>query len=66
MASDLMEAPLQQEDNMHQYLQDIRRFPLLSPEEERQLAMKCREGDQGAIRAMGNSNLRPGGGVAKG
>ena len=65
MTSDMMETPLKQEDNMHQYLRDIRRFPLLSPEEERQLAMRCREGDEEAIRMMVNSNLRLVVGVAK-
>ena len=61
---DLMDVP-QQEDNMHQYLRDIRRFPLLSPEQERQLARRCREGDEEAIRAMVNSNLRLVVGVAR-
>lgn len=64
MTVDLMDVQ-QQEDNMHQYLRDIRRFPLLSVEEERQLARRCREGDEDAIRAMVNSNLRLVVGVAR-
>ncbi len=46
------------EDDMRQYLHEIRQFPRLSAEEERALAMKCAEGDPEAIRAMVNSNLR--------
>ena len=46
------------EEDMSQYLQEIRRFPLLSAEEERTLAMACKQGDENAIRQMGNSNLR--------
>jgi len=65
MTSELMEMPLQHEDNMHQYLREIRRFPLLSPEEEKQLAQRCAEGDEDAIRQMVNSNLRLVVGVAR-
>lgn len=65
MTVDLKDTQLQQEDNMHQYLREIRRFPLLSPEEERRLARRCREGDENAIRQMVNSNLRLVVGVAK-
>ena len=46
------------EEDMRQYLQDIRKFPLLSPEEERELAIACAQGDEDAIRKMVNSNLR--------
>ena len=46
------------DDDMSQYLRDIRRFPLLSPEEERTLAMACKQGDENAVRQMVNSNLR--------
>lgn len=46
------------EDDMRQFLQEIREFPRLSPEEERQLARRCAEGDEEAIRRMVNSNLR--------
>ena len=46
------------EEDMHQYLQEIRRFPLLSAEEERTLAMACKQGDEEAIRQMVSSNLR--------
>ena len=51
-------APRICDDDMSQYLQEIRRFPLLSPEEERTLAMACKQGDEDAIRQMVSSNLR--------
>lgn len=43
---------------MKQYLQEIRQFPLLSAEQERELAMGCARGEEAAIRTMVNSNLR--------
>ena len=46
------------EDDVRQYLNEIRQFPLLTPEEERTLAMACAAGDPEAIRRMVNSNLR--------
>lgn len=46
------------EDEIRRYLQEIRRYPRLTPEEERELAKLCAEGDEDAIRRMVNSNLR--------
>ena len=46
------------EDDVRQYLSEIRRYPRLTPEEERTLARRCAEGDEEAIRQMVNSNLR--------
>ncbi len=46
------------EDSMVQFLGEIRAYPLLTPEQERQLAMECAEGNEEAIRTMVNSNLR--------
>ena len=46
------------EDDMRQYLSEIRKFPRLTMEEERELARRCAEGDEDAIRHMVNSNLR--------
>ncbi len=46
------------EEDMRQYLREIREFPCLTAEEERQLARRCAEGDEDAIRHMVNSNLR--------
>ena len=45
------------EDSMHQYIRDIRHYPRLTPEQERQLAMECAAGDEEAIRKMVVSNL---------
>ena len=46
------------EDDMSLYLQEIRSFPRLSQEAERELARRCADGDEDAIRQMVNSNLR--------
>ena len=46
------------EDDARQFLSEIRRYPLLTPDEERKLARRCAEGDEDAIRQMVNSNLR--------
>ena len=45
-------------DDLRQYLSEIRGYPRLTPEEERELARRCAQGDQNAIRQMVNSNLR--------
>ena len=46
------------EDDIRQYLQEIRSYPRLTPEEEKELARRCAQGDEEAIRKMVNSNLR--------
>ena len=46
------------EDDVRQFLREIREFPRLTVEEERNLARRCAEGDEDAIRHMVNSNLR--------
>ena len=46
------------EDDVRQYLSEIRRYPRLTPEEECALARRCAQGDEEAIRQMVNSNLR--------
>ncbi len=46
------------EDDVRQYLNEIRQFPRLTPEQERELARRCAQGDEEAIRQMVNSNLR--------
>ena len=45
-------------EDVRQYLSEIRRFPMLSQQEERELAMLCAAGDEDAIRKMVSSNLR--------
>ncbi len=46
------------EDDIRQYLQEIRGYTRLTPEEERELARRCAQGDEEAIRKMVNANLR--------
>lgn len=46
------------EEDMSQFLREIREFPRLTPEQERELARRCAAGDEDAIRQMVNSNLR--------
>ena len=45
-------------EDVRQYLSEIRRFPVLTAREERELAMGCADGDAEAIRRMVSSNLR--------
>ena len=63
MTSSLLEKELNTalpsgEEDMRQYLREIRSYPRLTPEEERDLARRCGEGDQDAIRQMVSCNLR--------
>lgn len=46
------------EDDVQQYLQEIRVYPRLTPEEEKELARRCADGQEDAIRRMVTSNLR--------
>ena len=46
------------EDDVRLFLREIREFPRLTAEEERDLARRCAEGDEDAIRHMVSSNLR--------
>ena len=45
-------------EDVGRYLEEIRRFPRLTPEEERNIAMGCARGEREAILTMVNSNLR--------
>lgn len=45
-------------DDVRQYLSEIRRYPMLTATEERELARRCAAGDADAIRAMVSANLR--------
>ena len=51
-------SPRAGEDDVSQFLREIREFPRLTAEEERELARRCADGDENAIRHMVNSNLR--------
>ena len=46
------------EDDLRQFMHEIRRYPRLSAEEERLLAQRCAAGDEDAIRHMVSANLR--------
>lgn len=48
----------QGEDELGAYFREIRQYPRLTPQEERELAMRCAAGDQGAVRRMVQCNLR--------
>ena len=45
-------------EDVRQYLSEIRRYPMLDRQQERELAMRCAAGDVDAIRTMVSSNLR--------
>ena len=46
------------EESIQQFMRDIRDYPLLTPEEELELAKQCADGDEDAIRQMVIANLR--------
>ena len=46
------------EEDVRLFLSEIREYPRLTAEEERELARRCAAGDEDAIRQMVNSNLR--------
>lgn len=59
MAVYLAEKPeMATQEDMRQFMEDIRQFPLLTPEQERSLAQQCAQGDEDAIRHMVSANLR--------
>ena len=46
------------ENDVSQFLSEVNRIPRLTPEEEWELAKKCAQGDENAIRRMVGANLR--------
>ena len=56
--TDAMADTFSTDDPVRMYLKEIGKVPLLSPEEERELAMKMAEGDEDAKRRMAEANLR--------
>ena len=51
-------APVAAEDDVSQYLAAVRCYPRLTPQEELELAKRCADGDEDAIRTMVCANLR--------
>ena len=59
MVTELVHAPqLKNEEDMRQFMEDIRRIPLLTAQEEKDLARRSAQGDEDAIRQLVNANLR--------
>ena len=59
MTSVLADHPeIKTEEDMHQFMEEVRSIPLLSPQQERELAYRSAEGDEEAIRHLVNANLR--------
>lgn len=59
MASILANKPeMTTEEDMRQYLDDIRSVPRLTAQQEQALARRCAQGDEEAIRQMVSANLR--------
>lgn len=54
----LKRARFRDEEILSDYLTEIRKIPLLTPESERKLAYKIREGDRKALEALVLANLR--------
>ena len=54
----LLEKQPPAEEELSQFLREIRSIPRLTEEEERLLARRCAQGDEDAIRQMVNTNLR--------
>lgn len=45
-------------ENPEEFLQDLRQYPRLTPEQERELALRCAQGDPEALAKMVSHNLR--------
>ena len=58
MTLELQDKQIAMQDDVRQYLSEIRQYPRLSALEERKLAQRCAAGDADAIRKMVSSNLR--------
>lgn len=46
------------DEDVRQYIREIRQYPLLTAEQEWELAKRCAAGDENAVRQMVNCNLR--------
>ncbi len=56
--SDLNNGDIKVQDSVKLYLKEIGKFPLLTAEEEKELAIKIAQGDENARNKLTNSNLR--------
>ena len=45
------------EEDVRQLMEEVRRIPRLTPEQERELARRCAEGDEEALRQMVSANM---------
>ncbi len=52
------QAPNLHQEALQQYLREIRQYPLLTPQQELELAKGCAKGEPDAIRQLVNANLR--------
>lgn len=58
MSMSLVEQELHTAEDVGRYMQEIRRVPMLTAQEEKDLALRCASGDEEAIRTMVAANLR--------
>lgn len=58
MTEKLLQTVPSGDEDVRQYLSEIRRYPVLTQDQERSLARRCAAGDEEAIRQMVSSNLR--------
>ena len=49
---------LTSEEDVRQFLEEVGQYPRLTPQEERELARRCQQGEEEAIRQMVSANLR--------
>ena len=49
--------PEQSEDDVSGFLREIRQIPRLTAEQEQELAKRCADGDEEAVRVLVSSNL---------
>src|SRR5512136_479783 len=53
----MFKSPLDKQD-LEQYIKEVSRFPLLTPEQEKELGRRIKRGDRDAVRRLVEGNLR--------